>query len=199
MQTLAILISGNGSNLQSIIDTIGADRIDVVISNNPNAYGLARARKHKIKTVTINHKLYDSRDHFDQTVHKCIESFDSDLIILAGFMRILGASFVQKYENRILNIHPSLLPKYKGLNTYQRAIDDDEYEHGVSIHVVTPELDGGQVLMQGRYYLEDGDTIETLQARGLELEHQMYPKLIQMLSKGELQIGALQGKPIQFN
>ena len=196
MQPLAILISGNGSNLQAIIDTIGADRISVVISNNPDAYGLIRANNHGIRTCIIDHRLY-VRDAFDQALYECIQEFNPTLIILAGFMRILGASFVQKYENRILNIHPSLLPKYKGLNTYQRAIDDDEYEHGVSIHVVIPELDGGLVLMQGRYYLEDGDSIETLQARGLELEHQMYPKLIQMLIDGEIQIDKM-CKPIEF-
>lgn len=194
---LAILISGNGSNLQAIIDTIGADKINVVISNNPDAYGLIRACFHGINTHVVNHRLYDSRDQYDQALHQCIGYYNPDLIILAGFMRILGASFVQKYENRILNIHPSLLPKFKGLNTYQRAIDDGEYEHGVSIHIVIPELDGGTVLMQGSYYLEDGETAEDHRAKGLALEHQMYPKLIQMLIDGKIQIDKV-CKPIEF-
>ncbi len=197
-KTLAILISGNGSNLQSIIDTLGADRISVVISNNPYANGLIRAQKHNIKTLVINHRDYDSREEFDRTLYNILQYFKPNLIVLAGFMRILGAAFVQKYENRILNIHPSLLPKYKGTNTHQRVLDNNETEHGVSIHIVTPELDDGPILMQGRYAVEDGDTAEDLRKRGLELEHQMYPRIIQLIEEGELQITALNG-PIQFN
>ena len=180
-KTLAVLISGNGSNLQSIIDNVGADKISIVISNNPNAYGLVRARKHKIKTLVINHQLLESRDEFDQTLHNCIRYFNPDLIVLAGFMRILGADFVQKHENKIINIHPSLLPKYKGMNTHQRAIDNNDIEHGVSIHIVTPELDDGPVLMQERFTIEDGDTVEDLQQKCHELEHKMYPSIIQQL------------------
>jgi len=188
MQTLAVLISGNGSNLQSIIDTIGADRISVVISNNADAYGLIRARKHNIDTLVINHQLYNSRDQYDQALQECLQCYDPDFIVLAGFMRILGSDFVQQYENKILNIHPSLLPKYKGLNTYQRALDNNETEHGVSIHLVTAELDDGPILMQQRYKIEKGDTVEDLQEKGHKLEHRMYPKLILMLLSKDYRI-----------
>lgn len=180
-KTLAVLISGNGSNLQSIIDNVGADKISIVISNNPNAYGLVRARKHKIKTLVINHRLLESRDEFDQTLHNCIRYFNPDFIVLAGFMRILGADFVQKHENKIINIHPSLLPKYKGMNTHQRALDNNDTEHGVSIHIVTPELDEGPVLMQERFAIEEGDTIDDLQQKCHVLEHKMYPFVIKQL------------------
>ena len=188
IKTLAILISGNGSNLQAIIDTIGADSIGIVISNNADAYGLVRASKHNIKTLVIDHRQFISRDQFDQALHQEIQKVEPDYIILAGFMRILGEVFVQQYENRILNIHPSLLPKFKGLNTYQRAIDAGEYEHGVSVHIVTPELDEGFVLMQESYYIEDFDTVESLKEKGLAIEHKMYPEVIRLLCEGKIQI-----------
>ncbi len=187
-----VLISGNGSNLQSIIDSIDSGQINAslsaVISNNADAYGLTRANNHAIETRVIDHRLYDSRDAFDQALQQCIEEFEPDYIVLAGFMRILGSALIQAYKNKILNIHPSLLPKYKGLNTYQRAMDNSETEHGVSIHVVTAELDDGPVLMCGRYAIEDGDTLSDLQHKGQKLEHRMYPKIIQWLSEKKLQI-----------
>ena len=188
-----VLISGNGSNLQSIIDTIEAGqinaRLSAVISNNADAYGLRRAKNHAIETRVIDHRLYDSRDSFDQALHQCIQEFEPDYIVLAGFMRILGSAFINAYRNKILNIHPSLLPSYKGLNTYQRAMKNRETEHGVSIHLVTPELDGGPVLMLGRYRIEKGNTLADLQQKGHRLEHRMYPKLLQWLSEKKLQIG----------
>ncbi len=188
-----VLISGNGSNLQSIIDSIDAGQINAklsaVISNNADAYGLTRAINHAIKTHVIDHRLYDSRDTFDHALQQCVQVFEPDYIVLAGFMRILGSAFIQAYKNKILNIHPSLLPKYKGLNTYQRAMNNRETEHGVSIHVVTPELDDGPVLMQGRYAIEDGDTLADLKHKGHRLEHRMYPKILQWLSEEKLLIG----------
>jgi len=188
-----VLISGNGSNLQSIIDSIDAGQINAslsaVISNNTDAYGLTRANNHAIETRVIDHRLYDSRDSFDQALQQCIGEFEPDYIVLAGFMRILGSALIQAYKNKILNIHPSLLPNYKGLNTYRRAMDNRETEHGVSIHVVTAELDDGPVLMRGRYAIEDGDTLSDLQHKGHKLEHRMYPKIIQWLSEKKLQIG----------
>jgi len=188
-----VLISGNGSNLQSIIDSIDTGQINAslsaVISNNADAYGLTRAKNHAIETRVIDHRLYDSRDLFDQALQQCIEEFEPDYIVLAGFMRILGSALIQTYKNKILNIHPSLLPDYKGLNTYQRAMDNRETEHGVSIHVVTAELDDGPVLMYGRYAIEDGDTLDDLQHKGHRLEHRMYPKILQWLSEKKLQIG----------
>jgi len=188
-----VLISGNGTNLQSIIDTIEAGQMNAslsaVISNNAEAYGLTRAKNHAIVTRVIDHRLYDSRDSFDQALHRCIQEFEPDYIVLAGFMRILGSAFINTYRHKILNIHPSLLPKYKGLNTYQRAMENRETEHGVSIHLVTSELDGGPVLMLGRYSIEEGNTLADLEQKGHRLEHRMYPKVLQWLSEKKLQIG----------
>ena len=187
-----VLISGNGSNLQSIIDSIDAGQIkaslSAVIYNNGDAYGLTRAKSHAIEARVIDHRLYNSRDTFDQALLQCVQEFEPDYIILAGFMRILGSAFIQAYKNKILNIHPSLLPNYKGLNTYQRAMNNRETEHGVSIHIVTPELDDGPVLMQGRYAIENGDTLVDLQHKGHRLEHLMYPKVLQWLSVKKLLI-----------
>ena len=191
--SFVVLISGNGSNLQSIIDTIEAKQINAslsaVISNNAEAYGLTRARKHAIETRVIDHRQYKSRDSFDQALLRCIKEFDPDYILLAGFMRILGSAFINAYRNKIINIHPSLLPNYKGLNTHQRVMDNLEIEHGVSIHLVTPELDGGPVLMLGRYRIEEGNTVADLQHKGHRLEHRMYPVVLQWLSEKKLQIG----------
>ena len=190
--SLVVLISGNGSNLQSIIDSIDAGqvnaRLKAVISNNVDAYGLTRARNHAIETRVIDHRLFDSRDTFDQALQQCIDEFAPDYIVLAGFMRILGSALIQANKNKILNIHPSLLPNYKGLNTYQRALDNFETEHGVSIHIVTDELDDGPVLLRGRYAIEKGDTVIELQHKGDRLEHRMYPKVLQWLCEKKLQI-----------
>ena len=191
--SFVVLISGNGSNLQSIIDTIHAKQINAslsaVISNNAKAYGLTRARKHAIETRVIDHRQYNSRDSFDQALLRCIKEFEPDYILLAGFMRILGSAFINACRNKIINIHPSLLPNYKGLNTYQRALNNREIEHGVSIHLVTAELDGGAVLMLGRYRIEEGNTVADLQHKGHRLEHRMYPVVLQWLSEKKLQIG----------
>ena len=191
--SLVVLISGNGSNLQSIIDSIDAGQVNAslkaVISNNSDAYGLTRARNHSIETRVIDHRLYDSRNSFDQALQHCIDEFSPDYIVLAGFMRILGSALIQANKNKILNIHPSLLPDYKGLNTYQRVLNNFETEHGVSIHVVTAELDDGPVLMRGRYAIESGDTETELQHKGHRLEHRMYPRVLQWLGEKKLQIG----------
>jgi len=209
--SLVVLISGNGSNLQSIIDSIDAGQVNAslkaVISNNPDAYGLTRARNHRIETRVIDHRLYDSRNSFDQALQHCIDEFSPDYIVLAGFMRILGSALIQANKNKILNIHPSLLPDYKGLNTYQRALSNLEMEHGVSIHVVTAELDDGPVLMRGRYAIESGDTETELQHKGHRLEHRMYPRVLQWLGEKKLQISEhriefeqrILQQPIEFN
>ena len=191
--TIVILISGNGSKLQSIIDAIESGRLNAsitaVISNSPDAYGLSRANNHGIHTRVIDHRQFATREAFDRELLLCTQSYDPDYIVLAGFMRILGLSFIQANRNKILNIHPSLLPFYKGLNTYQRAIDNGETEHGVSIHIVTAELDDGPVLMQGRYPIEKADGPADLTRKGQGLEYQMYPKLLQLLSEKRLEIG----------
>ena len=190
--SLVVLISGNGSNLQSIIDSIDAGQVNAnlkaVISNNPDAYGLRRAKNHAIETRVIDHRFYDSRDSFDQALQQCIDEFAPDYIVLAGFMRILGSALIQANKNKILNIHPSLLPNYKGLNTYQRALNNLETEHGVSIHVVTTELDDGPVLLRGRYTIESNDSATELQHKGHSLEHRMYPIVLQWLGEKKLQI-----------
>lgn len=190
--TIVVLISGNGSNLQSIIDAIESKQLDAqlaaVISNNPDAYGLTRAKNHGIETHLIDHHQFASREAFDEALLGCIRDYDPDYIVLAGFMRILGSAFIHANQNKILNIHPSLLPCYKGLDTHRRVMENGELEHGVSIHLVTPELDDGAVLMQGRYAIKDGDTQSDLQYKGHALEHQMYPKLLQWLSEERLQI-----------
>ncbi len=190
--SLVVLISGNGSNLQSIINAIESGRLKArictVISNEPDAYGLKRAEKHEIKNQVLDHHSFTSREAFDQALHQRIQSFQPDYIVLAGFMRILGPAFVQANIDKILNIHPSLLPAYTGLNTHQRVIENSETEHGVSIHLVTPELDGGPIIIQGRYPVEASDTLAELKHRGHQLEHRMYPLVLQWLSEGKLQI-----------
>jgi len=189
---LAVLISGNGSNLQAIIDAIEGGRldaeIDVVVSNNPNAFGLERAARHGLQTRVVEDGDYDSRAAFDAALRACLDEFEPDYLVLAGFMRILGPAFIDAFADRILNIHPSLLPAYKGLDTHQRALDNGDTRHGVSIHLVTAELDGGPVILQGAYSIEPGDSATDLQQKGHRLEHEMYPQVLYWLGKGDLRI-----------
>ncbi len=188
---LAILISGNGSNLQAIIDAIEAGRLDagicLVVSDRADAHGLLRAARHGIPTRVVEDSG-GGRERFDEALRSCLEPLHPDYILLAGFMRILGQSFIDAFPDRILNIHPSLLPAYKGLDTHQRALDAGESQHGVSIHLVTAELDGGPVILQGAYPIEAGDTAEDLRRKGHRLEHMMYPQVIDWLGDGTLEI-----------
>ncbi len=185
-----VLISGGGSNLQSIIDN--ADTIDLeiksVISNNPQAYGLERAKKANIPTHSVDHKQFNSRDEFDKTLGAIIDEYHPDIIILAGFMRILTKEFTNKYLGKMLNIHPSLLPKFQGLHTHQRAIDAGEKIHGVSIHFVTDELDGGPIIAQRSIEVLDDDTAESLAKRVLTEEHKLFPEVISWFTKGRLHL-----------
>jgi phosphoribosylglycinamide formyltransferase-1 len=189
---LAILISGGGSNLQAIIDAIESGILDAkitaVVSNNPSAQGLLRASRHSLNAWVIDHREYDNRDQYEAALRYYLESVAPDYIVLAGFMRVLGAELIRAFEDRILNIHPSLLPDYKGLNTYQRALDNGAKKHGVSIHLVTNELDDGPIIMQASYPVETGDSVEDLQAKGLPLEHRMYPQVLRWLSEEKLTI-----------
>jgi phosphoribosylglycinamide formyltransferase-1 len=189
---LAVLISGNGSNLQAIIDAIEARRLEaeiaVVVSNEADAPGLERAARHGLQSRVIDHRQFTDRDRFDDALRDCIAAFEPDLILLAGFMRILGPRFIAAFADRILNIHPSLLPAYKGLDTYQRALDNNETVHGVSIHLVTAELDDGPVIVQASYPIEPGDDSADMQRKGLRLEHLMYPRVIGWLGEGKLAI-----------
>ncbi|PID48803.1 MAG: phosphoribosylglycinamide formyltransferase [Proteobacteria bacterium] len=180
---IVVLISGSGSNLQSIIDACQTGQIQgkivAVISNRPNAYGLERAQQAGIQVMVIDHKHYEERDSFDHALQSYIDEQQADLVVLAGFMRILTENFVQHYHGKMLNIHPSLLPAYKGTHTHQRVLDDGGTKHGASVHFVTPELDGGPVVLQASVPILTDDTAETLAKRVLQQEHQIYPKVVE--------------------
>ena len=182
---LVILISGRGSNMQSIIRAIEAGELQAdiaaVISNRPDAAGLQTASAAGIATQVINHRDFDSREAFDQQLAEQIDGYQPDYVILAGFMRILTAQFVEHFAGRLINIHPSLLPKFKGLHTHQRAIEAGEQEHGASVHFVTAELDDGPVILQAKVPVLKGDTPETLSARVLIEEHKLYPDALKLL------------------
>ena len=185
-----VLISGNGSNLQSIIDN--AQSIDLkircVISNKTNAYGLKRASKAGIPCIALDETLFDSKLSFDQEIMKVIDNYQPEVVILAGYMRILSADFISKYFGKILNIHPSLLPKFPGLNPHQRAIDACEKIHGVSVHFVTEELDGGPVIAQEFVNIDSTDNSQTLEKKVLDKEHALYPKIIHWYTQGRLKL-----------
>ena len=187
---LCVLISGNGSNLQAIIDAVQAGRLNAqitgVISNRPNAYGLERAREAGIEAVCLDHMEYDDRASYDEALKSQINAFGADCVVLAGFMRILTPEFVDSFTGKLVNIHPSLLPKYKGLNTHQRAIDNGDEEHGVSVHFVTPELDGGPVIIQSRVPVFEEDTASDLAERVQEQERRIYPLVLSWFSAGRL-------------
>ena len=185
-----VLISGNGSNLQSIIDN--ANSIDLticcVISNKEDAFGLKRAIKVGIPCFALDEMLFDSKLAFDQEIMKVIDTYQAEVIILAGYMRILSADFISKYFGKILNIHPSLLPKFPGLNTHQRAIEASEKIHGVSVHFVTKELDGGPVIAQEFVNIDSTDNAQTLAKKVLDKEHVIYPKAIHWYTQGRLKL-----------
>ena len=185
-----ILISGNGSNLQSIIDH--ADKIDLqisaVISNNKNAYGLKRAETANIKTHFLDPNIFNTKEAFDKELISIIDELFVELIILAGFMKILSPIFIHHFSGKILNIHPSLLPKYPGLNTHKRAINAFEKHHGASVHFVTEALDGGPVISQEIVNIDSKDTEDTLAKKVLEKEHILYPKVIHWYTQKRLKL-----------
>lgn len=184
---IAVLISGNGSNLQALIDTPNPHyQIVSVISNKANAYGLERAQKAQIPSYVIDHTHFSSRLEFDMALLKQIEQSGAQLIVLAGFMRILTPEFTKHFLGKMLNIHPSLLPKYTGLNTHQRALDAGDSEHGLSIHFVTEELDGGPVILQAKVAIQPDDTAETLQQKVHQKEHLAYPFAVNLIAKHEI-------------
>jgi phosphoribosylglycinamide formyltransferase-1 len=176
--------------LQAIIDAVQAGRLNAqitgVISNRPNAYGLERAREAGIEAVCLDHMEYDDRASYDEALKSQINAFGADCVVLAGFMRILTPEFVDSFTGKLVNIHPSLLPKYKGLNTHQRAIDNGDKEHGVSVHFVTPELDGGPVIIQSRVPVFEDDTASDLAERVQEQERRIYPLVLSWFSAGRL-------------
>lgn len=183
---VVVLISGSGSNLQAIIDTDLPITIRAVISNRADAYGLTRAEQAGIPTAVLDHKAYPDRESYDAALQELIDSYQPGLLVLAGFMRILGDGFVRHYEGRMINIHPSLLPRYRGLDTHARAIEAGDAEAGCSVHFVTPELDSGPIIIQARVPILEGDTPETLAARVLEQEHRIYPEAIRKFAEGEI-------------
>jgi len=182
---VVILISGRGSNMISIVNAVNDGSLPVnivaVISNRPDAAGIIFAQQAGIDTAIIDHKTFASREHFDQAMASKIDTYSPDLVVLAGFMRILTTEFVEHYANKLINIHPALLPKFKGMDTHQRAIDAGETEHGASVHFVTAELDAGPVILQAKVPVFSNDTADTLAARVLEQEHQLYPEAINKL------------------
>ncbi len=188
--SLAVLISGTGSNLQAIIDAINNAQLNAVIktviSNQACASGLDRAASENIASHVIEHKSYPSRETFDQAMIEVIDAACADLVVLAGFMRILSKPFIDHYQHRLINIHPSLLPKYKGLNTHQQVLDSNDVLHGASVHYVNHELDSGPIVIQAEIVVLAADTAETLATRVLVEEHHIYPMAIQMIADGRL-------------
>ncbi|MDX2422650.1 MAG: phosphoribosylglycinamide formyltransferase [Amphritea sp.] len=198
-KSIVVLISGSGSNLQAIIDAIAsgqiAGRIAAVLSNKAEAFGLERAKTAGIPQIVINHKDYDSREDFDLAMIEAIDTYAPDLIVLAGFMRILTAEFVRHYQGRMLNIHPSLLPKYKGLHTHQRALDAGDAQHGCTVHFVTEELDGGPLAIQAPLNIHATDNADSLQLRVHRAEHDIYPLAVEWFCADRLSLsvsGAVQ-------
>jgi len=188
---VVVLISGGGTNLQALIDAAGRDlpvEIRAVISNEPDAYGLERARRAGIAAEVVNHRDHPDREAFDRALAERIDRHSPKLVVLAGFMRILTPYFVHRYAGRLLNIHPSLLPKFKGLHTHRRALEAGEKVHGASVHFVTEALDGGPVVLQARVPVKPDDTPEILAARVLEKEHVIYPMVVRWFAEGRLEL-----------
>ncbi|UAW97541.1 phosphoribosylglycinamide formyltransferase [Halopseudomonas nanhaiensis] len=202
---VVVLISGSGSNLQALMDQADPElcQIVAVVSNRPGVLGLERARRQGIETAVLDHTGYADRDSFDRALVTLIDGYRPDLVILAGFMRILTPAFVAHYHARLLNIHPSLLPKYKGLNTHRRALEAGDQEHGATVHFVTEELDGGPLILQSAIPIVAGDTPEALAARVQQREHLLYPRVMNWFAAGRLQLhngrACLDGDPIGPN
>jgi phosphoribosylglycinamide formyltransferase-1 len=189
---IIVLISGSGSNLQAIIDACNAKMINGcvvgVISNKANAYGLESAKKNNIPTNVINHNDFTTREDFDKELVSSINIFQPDLIVLAGFMRILSPIMTSVFKNKMINIHPSLLPKYPGLNTHEQVIANDDDEHGVTIHSVSEELDGGPIIAQSKISVYKDQNLDDLIERIHEIEHKIFPKVISMIASKEIKI-----------
>jgi phosphoribosylglycinamide formyltransferase-1 len=192
MKNIVILISGRGSNMEAVVRAAQAEgwpaRIAAVISNKADAKGLEFAQSHGIATAVVANKDFASRDEFDAALQEVIDGFAPDLVVLAGFMRILTAPFVAHYEGRMLNIHPSLLPLFPGLHTHQQALDAGVKEHGATVHFVTTELDHGPMVAQATVPVLPGDTEDSLSARVLVQEHTLYPLAVRLFVEGRLSI-----------
>jgi phosphoribosylglycinamide formyltransferase 1 len=190
MKNIVILISGRGSNMEAIVRACAAEgwpaRIAAVVSNRPGAAGLAFAAEHGIATAVVDHKAFAGREEFDAELQRVIDGFAPDLLVLAGFMRILTPAFATHYADRMLNIHPSLLPAFTGLHTHQRALDMGCKFVGATVHFVTAELDHGAIVAQAITPVLDGDDADALAARVLKLEHRMYPSAVRWFVQGQL-------------
>lgn len=206
MKKLVVLVSGGGSNLQAILDKCASGFINgkvvAVISNRPAVMGLQRAIKAGADAITLDHKAFADRPTFDAELKKRIDAYQPDFVVLAGFMRILTDEFVQHYLGRMVNIHPSLLPKYPGLNTHQRALEAGDSHGGATVHFVTPELDGGPLILQAEVPILKNDNELELSKRVLQAEHQIYPIVLQWLCSARLTfaegLAVLDGKPLQI-
>ena len=185
-----VLISGRGTNLQALIDASVSSnfKIDSVISNNPDAAGLQRAEREGIPTLVLNHREFSSRQEFDMALLEAIDKMNPRLIVLAGFMRIPSGEFVRHFSGRIINVHPSLLPKYPGVDTHQRAIDAGDQQHGVSVHFVTEEMDGGPIIAQEIVPILADDSAEDLAQRVLTKEHLILPKVVSWFAADRLEM-----------
>lgn len=192
MKKIVVLVSGNGSNLQAIMDACQKGQIKAqiaaVISNKPDVYALERAKLAHIPTHVVNHQAYAERESFDAAVAEIIDQYQPDLIVLAGYMRILTPDFVERYAGKMLNIHPSLLPKYPGLHTYQRALDAGDTEHGTSVHFVTEQLDGGPIILQAKVPIFPEDQVDDIAERVITQEHLIYPLVIKWFIDERLQM-----------
>lgn len=192
MKNIVILISGRGSNMQAIARACAAERwpaqVVGVLSNRADAQGLEFAREHGIATAVVAHQAFASREAFDAELARTIDAFAADVVVLAGFMRILTDGFVERYAGRMVNVHPSLLPAFTGLNTHRRAIEGGCKVAGATVHFVTPALDHGPVIAQAAVPVLPGDTADVLEARVLEREHVMYPRAVSWLVRGELNV-----------
>ena len=189
---IGVLISGRGSNLKALIEsqengTLGAE-ISTVISNVPKAMGLKIADKKQIENHVVDHKNYRSRELFEDELNLILEASDINLICLAGFMRILTTNFIKKWENKIINIHPSLLPAFKGLNTHERALESGAKFTGCTTHFVYPDLDGGPIIAQSVVPISHNDTVQTLSAKVLAEEHKLYPATVNLISRGLVKV-----------
>ncbi len=188
MKRIVILISGRGSNMQAVLDAGLDARMAAVISNNPAAKGLELARNRGVETVVVNHREYPDRASFDQALGDTIASFKPDLIVLAGFLRILTQAFIERFKGRIMNIHPSLLPAFPGLDTHGRALAEGVRLHGCTVHFVTPDLDHGPIIAQAAVPVLPDDDAGRLAARVLEQEHKVFPRAIQWFLEDRLAI-----------
>ena len=198
IKKLAVLVSGNGSNLQSIIDSINIGEINanisLVISNIETAFALTRAKQENLNSAFLNHKNFSSRESFDQALSELLTKHEVDLIVLAGFMRILSNSFIEKFNRKIINIHPSLLPKYPGLNTHEKVINNKDKFHGVTIHLVDEGLDSGPIIAQARFVATKYKDIDGLITKVHSIEHKLYPMIIKMIVEREINLNELNGK-----